>query len=257
MSGIKGYDIGEIKAEAAFTADLILDERVSNIADAVNQQNMSRREMDLRKGMYIKYVPYHPHPVTGQIMVGGRYLFDTWEDAAEYDDWTSNVYEVGDPPEKFWQWPMWKKVDRWAWRVAGAHNFSHPETHGLHRLQRWSYDGDGVEEQLRRVYPAIRDAAQARGAAAIWLLYQPDDKLISILTVMKTPETLTAESVYDAIESLAAQHTLGYLLPMALRPRSIFDRSSLNIAVWTPVSRTAGGDEQFTPLAPVLPSVTS
>jgi len=257
MAGIKGYEIGEIKAEAAFTADLILDERVTDIAVAVNQQNMSRREMDLRKGMYIKYVPYHPHPVTGQIMVGGRYLFDTWENAMAYEDWTTNVYEVGNPPQTFWKAPMWKKVDVWAWRVVGACSFSHPETHGLHRLQRWSYEGSNIEDELRQLYPTIRDAAQARGAAAVWLLYQPDDKLVSILTVMKAPETLTTESVYDAIENLAAQPSLGSLLPSKLRPRSIFDRSSVNLAVWTPVSRAAGGAEQFTPLAPVLPAVSS
>lgn len=254
-SGTKGYEVGEIKAEAAFTADMILDEHV-DVNAAVNSQDMSRLEMGLRPGMYIKHVPYALHPVTGQIMVGGRYLFDKWENVVEYGKWSTNDYLVGDPPQHFWDLPMFKKVERWAWKVTGAHHFSHPETHGLHRLQRWTYEGDNAEAELRRVWPDIRDAAKSRGAGGVWLLYQPDDKLISIFTVMNKPESLTTESIYDAVESLKAQISLGSLLPPSLNAQPTFDRTNPTMAMWLPLSRSAGAVEQVTPLTPILPAVT-
>jgi hypothetical protein len=255
MSGIRGYEIGEINAKAAFTSDIILDPRI-DLSSCVKGQELGRRDMDVRQGMYIKYVPYQPHPITGQIMTGGRYLFDTWDDVLDYDHWTTNVCEYGNPPEKFWSWSMMQKVDRWNWRVAGAYHFSHPETHGLSRFQRWSYSGDNVEERVRDIYPNIRDAAKAYGAAGVWLLYQPEAKLIGLFTIMKKPEALDSVSLYEAIESLKAQPSLGSLLPESLSPRPVFDRSSLNLSMWLPKSRLAGGVHQATNLAPVLPSAT-
>ncbi|KAH7361653.1 hypothetical protein B0T11DRAFT_279304 [Plectosphaerella cucumerina] len=254
-SSIKGYEVGELTAKAGFTADMILDEHL-DIAAAVNSQDMSRVDMALRKGMYIKTVPYYLHPVTGQIIVGGRYLFDTYEDAVNYADWSTKEYLVGDPPAHFWDLPIFSNVQRWIWRVAGAHHFSLPEKHGLHRLQRWTYDGDNVEEELTNAWPGIREASKKRGAGGVWLLYQPDDKLISIFTVMNKPDTVTVESIYDAVESLKAQSSLGELLPSSLNAKPIFDRTSPNLAIWLPVSRAAGGVEQTTPLTPVLPAVT-
>ncbi|KAM0282113.1 hypothetical protein ACHAQH_003153 [Verticillium albo-atrum] len=255
MSGIKGYEIGEIAAKAAFTTDIIMVDMV-DLPTAVNGQELSRREMDVRKGMYIKYVPYQPHSVTGQVVVGGRYLFDTWENVLDYDHWTTNVYECGNPPQKFWNWDMFSKVDRWIWHVIGAYHFSLPDAHGFNRFQRWKYEGDNVEEELRRMYPSLRDAAEAQGAAGIWLLYQPDARLIGLITIIKKPEILTIESVHDALEDVKAQPSLGSLLPSSLNPHSIFDRSALNLSMWLPISRLAGGAHQDTPLAPVLPSVT-
>ncbi|KAH6689881.1 hypothetical protein F5X68DRAFT_254528 [Plectosphaerella plurivora] len=254
-SGIKGYEIGEINAKAGFTADMILDEHI-NIAMAVNAQDMSRLEMGLRKGMYIKTVPYHLHPITSQIIVGGRYLFDTYEDALNYAEWSTKEFLVGDPPTPFWEQPIFKNIQRWAWKVAGAHHFSLPDKHGLHRLQRFSYEGTNVEEELKRVWPSIREASEKRGAGGVWLLYQPDDKLISIFTAMNKPESVTVEMLYDSVESLKAQSSLGELLPSSLNAKPTFDRTSPNMAMWLPLSRAAGGVEQITPLAPVLPAVT-
>ncbi|EGY16050.1 hypothetical protein VD0002_g5107 [Verticillium dahliae] len=256
MSVIEGYKVGEIAARAAFTSDIILADGI-DLTTAVSQQEFARRQMDTRKGMYIKYVPYQPHSVTGQAVVGGRYLFDTWDDALDYDDWTTNVFETGDPPQKFWSSNIFQKVDRWIWRVSGACQFFLPETHGFTRFQRWEYDGDNVEEELRGVYPSLREAAKARGAAGIWLFYQPDAKLIGILTIMKKPEVLTTKSLYEALEDLKAQPSFGSLIPSTLSPRSVFDNSALILAMWLPVSRSVGGANQDTPLAPVLPSVTT
>ncbi|KAH8629793.1 hypothetical protein IG631_14370 [Alternaria alternata] len=255
MSEIKGYEIGEINAKAAFTSDIILDARI-DLPSCVNAQELGRRDMDVRKGMYITYLPYQPHPITGQIMAGGRYLFETWEDVLDYDHWTTNVYETGDPPEKFWSRSTMQKVERWNWHVAGACHFSHPETHGLSRFQRWSYSGDKVEEHLREVYPRIRDAAKVYEAAGVWLLYQPDANLIGLFSIMRKPENLDSSSLYEAIEDLKAQPSLGPLFPESLSVRSVFDRSSLNLSMWLPKSRLAGGVHQANTLAPILPPVT-
>jgi hypothetical protein len=66
---------------------------------------IERRTMDVWPGMRQKYVPLRFDPAIGARQIGGRYLFDTWENALLYDRFTS-VEVAFKPGAEFWDRPF-------------------------------------------------------------------------------------------------------------------------------------------------------
>lgn len=64
MSGIKVSGIGEINAKAALASDIILEPKL-HLLSRFNGQELGRCDMVVRTRMYLKYIPYQPHPITG------------------------------------------------------------------------------------------------------------------------------------------------------------------------------------------------
>jgi len=85
---IRGYETGPVMAEAAYTSDFAIPDDIP-MQHLVSMLEIERRTMDIRPGMRNKYTPLHFDPATGARQVGGRYLFDTWKDAADYGTFTS------------------------------------------------------------------------------------------------------------------------------------------------------------------------
>jgi hypothetical protein len=260
---ILGYELGEIKAEAGFTSEFRLGMNVP-LQDLVNLQESERWIMDDRPGMYLKYLPCRYDPITGQIHVGGGYLFDTMENAAGYDHWTTNEFEVGPQKEKFWSRTIFKDVKRRSWKVIGAVNFTLPDQHAVSRFQRWKYTGDDDDTHaaLKALYPAIKTSSKKDGLNAVWVLHQPAEKLIGIVTLAgnksktETHEDDPLAAAQSSLTQLQRLDTLGNLLSAKLAVQSVFDRTSLILSLWLPKSRRAGGAPQSTPNFPVFPAVT-
>ncbi|WP_046502900.1 hypothetical protein [Streptomyces odonnellii] len=80
---IRGYETGPVAAEAAFTSDFALPDGIP-MQRLVDMVETERRTMDVRPGMRHKYIPLRFDPATGARQVGGRYLFDTWDDPVDY-----------------------------------------------------------------------------------------------------------------------------------------------------------------------------
>lgn len=244
---IKGYDIGPIPMEAAFTSDFPLAAGIgaADVQDIVDKQEVERRVMDVRPGMYAKYMPSRIDEAAGRHYTGGRYLFETWADVLDYERFTSQELEF-EPGVKFWSRPFFQNVERFVWRVAGAHNFLPLDAHHVSRFERFRYSVDtaaDAEAALLRAWDSVRDEAQARGNAAVWLLHQPEQRLVGIHTVAS--RTTPAD--------LEATPSLGALLPASLAPDRYFDRSSRILSLWLPKSRLAGGAPSAYPSAPLLP----
>ena len=72
----------------AFTSHFAIPHDV-RMQHLVNMLEIERRSMDIRPGMRHKYTPLRFDPATGARQVGGRYLFDTWKDAVDYNTFTS------------------------------------------------------------------------------------------------------------------------------------------------------------------------
>ncbi|WP_417528957.1 hypothetical protein [Marinomonas shanghaiensis] len=251
---IRSYPIGPINAEAAFTSDFPVSEQVE-MQTLINMQEIERRSMDVRPGMRHKYMPLSYDRVTGDLLTGGRYLFDTWENVLEYKRFTSEELEF-EPNVKFWDRPFFLNVDRHIWRVAGAHDFKPlATTHHVNRFERWSIEGDDVEQVLKNVWPSIRDEAEAMGLSSAWLMYQPEESQIAIVTVAQMHDvTDTAEAVNLALNELQSMPSLGRLLPAELKADKLFDRTSPILALWLPQSRLAGGQPSTHPLVPAFPA---
>ncbi|WP_067706965.1 hypothetical protein [Nocardia yamanashiensis] len=252
---IRGYELGPITAEAAFTSDFAVAPEVP-MADLVNKQEIERRIMDDRPGMLMKYMPARYDAVTGRILTGGRYLFDTWANVEEYRRFTAEELEF-EPGVKFWSRPFFLGVDRHIWRVAGAHNFTPIGDHAVDRFERFTFDGGDPRAVLEESWPRLRDAAEEQGLGAAWLLYQPQERQIAIHTVAAAapgPDPVAAAE--SAIADLAARPSLGALLPSNLNAHKVFDRTALVVSLWLPRSRRAGGVPTANPMTPPLPAWT-
>lgn len=255
MTQIKGYSVGDIQAQAAFTSEIEIN-GLPSLQDVVNYQEVDRKAMDTRPGMYLKYLPHRYDAVNGELRSGGTYLFDTYENASDYSDWTTNVYEVNEPKEKFWSQSFFKTSKRFVWQVIGATNFAPVEAHAVGRFQRWSYSGPSVEQELRVVYPELKRRAEEQGAAAFWLLHQPTEKQIGIQLVFgKVAATNPVAVGHESLARAAAQVSLGSLFPRSIKAKKDVDYTSLFLAIWLPRSRLSGGLSHSAPMYPTLPAV--
>jgi hypothetical protein len=251
--GIRGYETGPITADAAFTSDFAIPDDIS-MQHLVNMVEIERRSMDVRPGMRHKYMPLRFDPATGARQTGGRYLFGTWQDAVGYNTFTSEELEF-EPGVKFWDRPFFLGVDRRIWRVTGAHDFTPlATTHYTNRFERWTYTGENVERLLEQGWPAVRGNAERQGLASVWLLFQPEQKQIGILTVAaKAAGRDPADAASRSVSALEQTESVGRFLPAELGVEKVFDRSSLILAMWLPQSRLAGGAPSAYPAAPVHP----
>ncbi|MEU2559396.1 hypothetical protein ABZ626_08690 [Streptomyces longispororuber] len=240
---LKGYGVGPIPMEAAFTSDFALAAGVG-VQDIVDKQEVERRVMDVRPGMYAKYMPSRIDAETGTHFTGGRYLFETWADVLDYERFTSQELEF-EPGVRFWERPFFLGVERYVWRVAGAHHFTPLDDHHVSRFERfrYAYEGD-AGAVLGRVWPALRDEAGARGLGGAWLLWQPEHRLVGLHTIASRDH------------GLEGAPTLGALLPAPLGAAPVFDRVSATLALWLPRSRRAGGAPSAYPMSPPLPLPT-
>jgi hypothetical protein len=250
---IRGYATGPITADAAFTSDFAIPDDIP-MQQLVNMVDIERRSMDVRPGMRHKYMPLRFDPATGARQVGGRYLFDTWRDAVGYNTFTTQELEF-EPGVKFWDRPFFLDVDRHIWRVTGAHDFTPlATTHYTSRLERWTCTGENLERPLEHAWPAIRENAGRQGLASVWLLFQPEEQQIGILTVAAEVEGRDpADAASRSVSALEQAGSAGRFLPAGLGAEKVFDRTSLILAMWLPRSRLAGGAPSAYPAAPVYP----
>lgn len=249
---VLGYKTGELNVEAAMTSDIVVrpDMNLQALADAIE---MSRPIMDIHKGMERKYTPFNFDLVNAGPISGGRYVFDTWENAQRYYRWTHDEFEV-EPGQKFWEWSNFLSVDKHIWRVVGAHDFIPIELHGVNRFERWQYTADTVRTELLEIWPALRERARKSGLGSVWLLDQPEEKQIAILTTdSANPGGNTLLSAQATITRASARDSLGQMLHNIVGLTKLFDRTNLVISTWVPVSRDLGGDHVAHPMKPVLP----
>ena len=249
---VAGYETGPIACQAAFIADFDVAADIP-LAHLVSKVDADRRRMDIRRGIRSKYVPLRFDPATGAHQIGGRYLFETWDDVLDYMRFTSEELEF-EPGTKFWNRPFFSNIDKRAWHVVGAHDFTPLATHYVSRFERFAYEAETARTTLEAAWPAIRDAARDGGRASVWLLIQPDERQVGLLTV--ATQLLGSDEAERASQSLAAlEHaeSLASLLRGQIAVRPLFDRTSLNLSLWLPRSQHAGGDPSIFPTFPVHP----
>ncbi len=167
---VAGYETGPIACQAAFIADFDVAADIP-LPRLVSKVDADRRRMDVRHGMRSKYFPLRFDPATGAHQIGGRYLFETWDDVQDYMRFTSEELEF-EPGTKFWDRPFFSNIDKRAWHVVGAHDFTPLATHYVSRCERFAYAAESAMTVLEAAWPAIRDAAQQAGLASIWLLHR-------------------------------------------------------------------------------------
>jgi hypothetical protein len=155
---------------------------------------------------------------------------------------------------KFWDRPFFLGIDRHTWRVTGAYDFAPLATHYVNRLERWTYTGGNPQRLLEAAWPTVRENAGWQGLASVWLLFQPAEGQIGILTVAaKADAGETADAAARSLTALERAESMGQFLPAELGAEKVFDRTGLILTMWLPLSRLAGGSPSAFPAAPVHP----
>ncbi|KAL1650348.1 hypothetical protein SLS58_001165 [Diplodia intermedia] len=290
---ILGYTTGPVPVTSAFTSAFNMrgDDYGNSLQSFLDFLELDRRAMmdydsDTRAslaetGMYLKYVPARTSSSDSSndkdkgiiLLTGGAYLFTSPPARDAFARWTTHTYRDEATGVRFWDRPVFRDARRWTWDVVGAHHFAPPARHALSRVQHFSYENDADADDERAVgealttdlYPALLEAARERGAAAFWLLHAPDERLVATHFVGERGEGEGLEAAVARLEALPSllaeevrrrqQQQQKGLFPVK-NTECTFDRTSLFVQNWLPVSRAAGGVPADTPNFPEMPQVT-
>lgn len=260
-SNIRGYEVGEIPAKGALTVEIVVAGLGVPLQPFINAQYLDSKTMSERPGMYIKYLPYRYDAVTGQILNGGSYLFDTFDNAKDYVRWANDDFQVGDPPVKFWDQPIFDSHEGQVWEVIGAHNFAPIEEHAIGRLQHWKFKGNAADTEaaLRDIYPSLKSKAEDQGAASFWLLYNPEQNMVGIQQAFRKSGECDQKSAQKSLAMAERRVSLMEQQPelsKKLGLELLFDRTSILLTLWLPRSRKAGCAELAIPYYPMVPDIT-
>lgn len=241
----------DIAAGGAFTCDFGLSGATpfEQIPPAIERDRMY---MSARQGLIRKYIPLRIDPLTSEVTSGGRYLFDTKEDADAYDTWVKNEFTLD--AVQFFDRPDFVAPDCRSWSVIGAHDFTGIETtHVLVRTERWQAPLANQRPLLLKRWPSLRAMAAEQGYASVWLLYDRHDGIVSIVSsvnrfVASDPDVpdfaslLTLESLPSLGDSFADQ-----------KWTRVFTRSSWILTIWFPFQTGDTGLPSLWPNSPPFP----
>jgi hypothetical protein len=250
---VRGYPTGPIDAKGAFTSEIDLPPIIKpGPLNTLAEED--RPHLVDRPGMRHKYLPLRHDPATGAISTGGRYLFCAYEDATKYRDFLEAKVFPGEQTT-FWKRSFFFNTVRFAWRVIGAHDLAPITTHDLNRFERYSASDAKFEARLPELFPAFLEAARRLGLAHVSLMFQPEHNLVGVLTAAAREgrQAPSFETVRLSTDALALRGSVSEARLTELGARKIFDRSSLNLAVWLPWSEEAGGAPAIWPNSPPIP----
>ncbi len=248
---------GDAQPGGAFTCDFGLATgpsglRPDQIAPSIERDRMY---MSARPGMLHKHIPIS-FDDTGNVFSGGRYLFDTAEHAREYRDWVFNTYVLDGV--LFLKRSYFLSPECHAWTVIGAHDFG--DIHNSQivlRTERWSLRNTRQPLwTLKQRFDAVLAAAQARGLTSVWLLYDPEEALASLVYFAgragpSDPRALDMAS----LSVLADAPPLGEIFDDQGWKRT-FDRTQWALTIWFPFALGDRGEPSLWPNTPpfYLPS---
>jgi hypothetical protein len=221
----------------------------------IDAQYLDSKIMSERPGMIMKCLPYLYDAVTGKLLTGGAYLFETYENAKDYARWACEEFEVGEPKVKFPEQPMFKSFEGQTWKVIGAQSFAPIQEHAIARLQTWSSSEPDTEDKLQTLYTKLKSEAENEGVASVWLLYDPDTEEVGLQLGFKRHGAAEPAAALRDLQA-ASMSTLGDWLSQQLPAKPLFDRTSVLLTLWLPKSRAAGGSELAIPYYPVVPDIT-
>jgi hypothetical protein len=250
---VPGYDVGPIDAKGAYTSDIELRPGLtpgllSTLVEA------DRPTVVKMPGMRHKYLPMLYDPATGCVAGGGRYLFRTYENAVAFRDFLESCTMPGEPTT-FWNRPLFADVARYAWQVFGAYDLMPLDLHDRNRFERYALPEEGAEARLPDLFPRILDAARQLNLAHVSLAWQPEHRLVGVVTAAAADGSLrrTMEELLPGLDEMSGRGSVADAILAPLGARKIFDRTSLNLTIYLPLSEQAGGPAACWPNSPPIP----
>jgi hypothetical protein len=249
-----GVAAGETQPGGAFTCDFGLSSalRQDQVAPSIERDRMY---MAARPGLLHKHIPIS-FDAEMNIFSGGRYLFDTVRPAREYRAWIFHGYVLDGV--HFLKRSYFLSPECHAWRVIGAHDFA--DIHSAQivlRTERWSVrNARQPASILEQRFAAVLASAQARGLTSVWLLYDEDDALASLVYFGgRLGPSDPRQPDLASLGALAAAPPLGDIFADQGWKRT-FDRTQWTLTIWFPFELGDRGEPSLWPNTPpfFLPS---
>jgi hypothetical protein len=243
---------GDAQPGGAFTCDFGLSSDPlllppGQIAPSIERDRMY---MSARPGMLHKHIPISFDPDSGEVLSGGRYLFDTAEHAREYRDWVFNTYVLDGV--LFLKRSYFLSPECHAWTVIGAHDFGDIHSSQIVlRTERWSLRNTRQPDRLlEKRFDAILAEARARGLTSVWLLYDPEEALASLVYFGRRvgPSDPRAPDM-ASLSALADAPPLGDIFDDQGWKRT-FDRTQWALTIWFPFALGDRGEPALWPNTP-------
>jgi hypothetical protein len=245
------YSIGPIVAAGAVTVDFAIPPNLppDQVVQAIERD---RLHMAKRPGLRQKHLPVRLDPGSGNFLSGGRYLFDSFENARNYRAWVENEFVLDGT--KFFQRPYFLEPSCQVWRVIGGHDFGDiHRTHRIIRSERWRL-GSGDRGTLERAWPGICAEAQKRGLSSVWLLHDEADGLAGLVTIADPLATDSSKQTEESsLRPFEASPSLGLKSGMD-EGMKVFDRTSWVLTIWFPITGSAEDVLPVWPNSPPLPA---
>jgi hypothetical protein len=240
---------GNIQARGCFTCDFTIPGNSPlNVAPVIERDRMFMAE---RPGMQRKQIPLG-FDANGDLLSGGRYLFDTRRLAEEYKDWVQNEFVLDGT--LFFDRPYFLNPDCHAWRLIGGHNFQDVQHQVVLRTERWSVPDSNQVDNLKRRWPHLMAAAAQRGLTGAWLLYNAQERLVQIVYFADriAPQHPFIPD-FASLGALESAPSLGSSLNPPAEWTKTFDRTQWVLTVWFPFALGDHGQPSLWPNSPPLP----
>ena len=222
---------GNIHAHGSFVCDFGIPSSVpgDQVPPVIERD---RTFMSARPGMVNKYLPLAIDPDNGDYLSGGRYLFDTFIHAAQYEHWVKNKFALDGV--LFLERPIFMSPDCYSYAVLQAHDFDpDPASHVVVRVERFETNGLPRVVDLVKAWADAKQNAAARNLAGVWLMTRPDLRRVQLVYYgRRVGPTDPNVPDFASLGALAAPSSLLPSIPS--RWHKTFDRSSFVWTIWSP-----------------------
>lgn len=238
------------KPKGCFTCDFGLPGALPlNQVPAVIERD--RMYMAEQPGMRTKHLPLRIDFNTGNLLSGGRYLFDTFEEAQDYKDWVTNGFVLDGV--NFLQRPIFLAPECHAWRVIGAKDFGPVNTQIIMRTERWSVPNGNLKHLLKQKWDDVQAEAEQRGMTSVWLTYNEQEHLAQLVYFANRigPQDPNNPD-FASLAALEDATPLGHIFDSYGWSKT-FDRTQWVLTIWFPFVAGDQGAPSLWPHSPPFP----
>jgi hypothetical protein len=240
---------GNLKAKGAFTCDfgLSADLPMDLVGPTIERDRMYQAA---RQGFQRKLIPLSF--AADGLEAGGRYLFDSRDDAEAYKVWIQTAFVLDGT--QFFDRPYFLAPDCHAWSVIAAHDFA--DLHAAQvvlRTERWYVPHASQRKALMDRWSAILDAAAGRGLTSVWLLYNKQEQLVSLVYFAdRVVPSDPSQPDFASLFALQGAPPLGEIFDDQGWTRT-FDRTQWVLSIWFPFVLGDRGGPSLWPNSPPFP----
>lgn len=243
----------DLPQQGAFTCDLVVGSELdpSQVGPVIERD----RILMSHPGMRQKMLPM-AFGTDGNLLMGGRYLFDTKAQAEDYEDFVLHRYVLDGV--QFVDRSYFRDYDCRHWTTIGAHEFADfRSAQVVLRSERWRVPDTNLLQRLRADWPAVRTAAANAGLSAVWLLYSRRDSYVELVyfadrIVPNDPSTPD----FATYAALAATPPLGHVFTGRDGWVQDLDRTHWVYNIWQPYVAGDQGAPSIHPYSPPFPALS-